>query len=157
MRWVAVAMVVVVFGCSVVSMRPVQSGSVVPDCTDSILPPVADGLMFLTASAVAASHLYARRYDRSYCGPGPDGSIPIDGCGYEGEGSIGAPVALIAAASMVIGANRYSECHAAYDTAEQQRTPVPRASRAFPRVVASASFAASALFALMAATLFSRY
>ena len=109
-----------------VSMRPHDPGTMLPVCTDSILPPVADGLMFLAASALAASDIYAHRYDRSYCGPDANGARPIDGCGYGGEASIGAPIAIMAGASMVVGANRHSECHAAYDIAETAQIGIPK-------------------------------
>lgn len=158
MRWVAVV-VVMASACSAAGMRAHQPGLVTPECTESMLPPIADGVMFVAASVLAASDLYAHRFDDSYCGPGPNGEIPIDGCGYEGEGSIGFFVAVPAGVSAIIGANRYSECHAAYDSAETaQRHPIARAGTStLTKMVAYASMGVSALFGAMAATLFSRY
>jgi hypothetical protein len=155
---VAVAVLLGASGCSIVSMRAHDPGTAIPICTDSILPPVADGLMFVAASALVAGDIYARRYDRSYCGPGPDGSRPVDGCGYESEGTIAYPFALVASASAMVGAVRHSECHAAYDQAEVTNPHIQRARPStLARWVAYASIGMDILFGAMTATLFSRY
>jgi hypothetical protein len=165
--WVAAALVVAVAtsACSF-AMRAHDPApwnptvEVMPNCTESLLPPIADGVMALTSSALVAADIYARRNDRTgYCGPLPDGRVPVDGCGgYEGEGSIGYPIALVALASAVVGANRYVECRAAYERAEQRRgAPLARQGVGAGTVIAaSASFVVDAIFVLMAATLFTR-
>jgi hypothetical protein len=162
----AVVVAVATSACSLVGMHAHDPApwnptvEVMPTCTDSLLPPIADGVMALTSSALVAADIYARRNDRTgYCGPFPDGTVPVDGCGgYEGEGMIGYPVALFALASAVVGANRYVECRAAYERAEQrQGAPLARQGVGAGTVIAaSASFVVDAIFVLMAATLFTR-
>ena len=148
----AAALAVIATGCSL-GMQKHRESDPVPMCTDSALPVVADGAMTLAGGALIAGGVYGthRCHD--------EGVLSDEGCSNGGAVALGTVIALAAGISTIVGAVRYSDCHAAYEDEESYRAryapsrpPTPRRP-ASNRWLAYSSFAVDALLAAMAITI----